>query len=77
MTELTDILAATIRLEEQATGTRRDIAALTTSTTRALENHEKRVSSLEQSRATTKGWVKGISGVGLVGAIAGFFGWSS
>ena len=73
MTELVDILAATARLEEQAKGTRRDIAGLQNSTTTAFANHERRVSSLERSRATWKGWMKGLGGVGLLGAVAGFF----
>lgn len=73
--QLANILAATARLEEQATGVRRDVATLTATTTSALAGHEGRVSSLERSRANAKGWVKGLSVVSVIAAMAGYFGW--
>ena len=68
-----EVMASLARLEEQGKGMRRDLVALKASTDGHLANHYSRLASLERSRSTAKGWLKGVSAVGILAAIVSFF----
>ncbi len=72
---LIKILAATARLEEQGVGLRRDVQELKQHTTTIMAGQAIQINGLERSRALAKGWVKGVSAVTVLAAIATFFGW--
>lgn len=74
-TQLSEILEATARLEEQGVGLRRDVQELKTGTAAVLSQHAIAINSLQRSRATFKGWAKGVSVVGVVLGAASYFRW--
>ncbi len=45
------------------------------STIRALAIHARKINSLEISRGRIKGWIGGVSSLGVLGGIAGWFKW--